>query len=176
MMGEVDEYDERPSNRRRRDSRGRYMMDDDDDDDEERGYSAQMRGGNSYGDIYAEGTIYAPGAMNNRSMGSNAKLKPVDERQAEEWVKHMQGADGSKGGRYEIAETEQHRHQICPECNRWEFYVAMNMMYADYCEAAQKVNADKPEFYARLAKAFLCDEDAGDHKLQKYMMTIPAKH
>ena len=31
---------------------------------------------------------------------------------------------------------------------------------------------DKGEYYAHMAKAFLCDEDASDHKLQKYFMAV----
>jgi hypothetical protein len=61
----------------------------------------------------------------------------------------------------------------CPGCEKWEFYTAINMMYSDYCEAAKKLGVDRADFYALMAKSFLEDKDAGPHKLQKYMMTIP---
>ena len=64
------------------------------------------------------------------------------------------------------------RAGICPESNRWEFYVALNAMYSDHCETAKRMNLDKPEFYAHLAKDFLMDEDAKPHKLRRYMENI----
>lgn len=75
-------YNEGTEARRRRDRRGRYAMggmeyDDDDEDD----YSPRSMGGSKYGDVYAKGTIYAPGAM-NRPMGGmmhDDMSGPVDE-------------------------------------------------------------------------------------------------
>lgn len=174
--------------RRRRVGRGRFLMDD--GEDEARGYNArmmgsypQMHGGNAYGDIYAEGTIYAPGAMNKpKGMHGHHQpeeiFKPVDEQQARKWVKKMtytehDGGEEKHGEKFTTSITEQIRKMICPECKPWEFYVAMNAMYADYCKAAKSSGVDKPEFYGKLAEAFLCDEDAGEHKLQKYMEYIP---
>jgi len=166
--------------RRRRDSRGRYMManrmmdDEYDEEDDPRSYRPNMMGsypktqsGGSYGDIYAD--IYAPNAM-NRPMGSdqNESARPVDEHTARMWVQKMDG-----GEHFKAEHAEQLRMGICPECKKWEYYVAINAMYSDHCETAKKMGVDKPEFYAHLAKDFLCDLDAGPHKLQKYMMTIP---
>lgn len=181
-------YHHETESRRRRDSRGRYMlgsMDDDDDDDE-----TEMRGqtwyppygnippyvppmsmhnpGNSYGDIYAHGSIYAPGAM-NKPMGMHGDMSaPVDEHTARMWVQKMDG-----GQKFTPEQTEQFRASHCPDCSKWEYYVAINAMYSDYCETAKKMNMDKPEFYAMMAKDFLKDKDAGPHKLRKYMETIP---
>ena len=177
-MPPMDEYDDMPhmggyppEARRRRDKRGRYMtagMDYDDDDDED--YSPRSMGGNKYGDIYARGTIYAPGAMNKPMggmMGGDMSA-PVDERTARMWVQRMDG-----GEHFKHEQAEQFRNAICPECERWEYYVAMNAMYSDHCETMKKLGMDKPEAYAHLAKDFLVDKDAGPHKLRKYMETIP---
>ena len=46
-------------------------------------------------------------------------------------------------------------------------------MYSDYHKTAREMGVDKPEYYAMLARDFLCDKDAGPHKLRKYMETIP---
>ncbi|MBP3651975.1 MAG: hypothetical protein J6J78_02755 [Clostridia bacterium] len=172
--------------RRQRDSRGRYMTADDvdyEDEEDGRAYSAgsEMRGGNGYGDIYAKGTIYAPGAMNKPAYHGDrheAMDQPVDERTARKWVKGMkyteqEGGEERHGEKFSVAITEQIRKMACPRCKNWEFYVAMNAMYADYCKVAKKEGVDKPEFYGKLAEAFLCDEDAGEHKLRKYMEIIP---
>lgn len=190
-----------PESRRRRDSRGRYMMDgnrmdadyEDEEDDDKRArsqtwyppygampYVPPMNNippmnmhhpGNSYGDIYAHGSIYAPGAMNKPMggmMGGDMSA-PVDEHTARMWVQKMDG-----GEKFKIEQTEQQRMAVCPDCDRWEFYVAMNAMCNDYCETAKKMNIDRPDYYAHLAKDFLKDKDAKPHKLRRYMEHIAA--
>lgn len=169
------EYDEgryATESRRRRDSRGRYMMDDDDDEFKRHhpgmptGFP-KMQSGGSYGDIYAD--IYAPNAMNRPQQPEHhsGHEEPVDEQTARKWVKKMDG-----GEHFRTEQADQLRAGICPECSRWEFYVALNAMYSDHCETAKRMNLDKPEFYAHLAKDFLMDEDAKPHKLRRYMENI----
>lgn len=61
------------------------------------------------------------------------------------------------------------------EFGRHTFCLAMNMMYSDYCKVAQKFGADRPEFYAEMAKAFLKDKDFdgnGEEKLWLYYKCI----
>ena len=169
--------------RRRRDRRGRYMMggnphmmdDDYEDDYEPRGYRPQMHGGSRYGieNVYAY--VDAPGAM-NRPMGGGIggmqerdMSQPVDEHTARMWVQKMDG-----GEHFKVEQTEQQRNAICPDCNKYEFYVAMNAMWNDYCETAKKMNIDRPDYYAHLAKDFLKDKDAKPHKLRRYMEHIAA--
>lgn len=132
--------------------------------------------GNTYGDIYARGTIYAPGAMNKPSQkmrryeddDDDEYGHKVDEHKARKWVKKM-----SSGEHFKPEQAEQLRTAHAPNCDKWEFYTALNAMYSDYHKTAQKMGVDKPEFYVYLAKDFLDDEDAGPDKLYKYMTTIP---
>ena len=177
-MPPMDGYDDTPhmggygpEARRRRDKRGRYMMGGMDyDDDDEEDYSPRSMSGNKYGDIYARGTIYAPGAMNKPMggmMGGDMSA-PVDEQSARMWVQKMDG-----GEHFKPEQADQFRSAICPHCDKWEYYTAINAMYSDYCETAKKMGMDKPDFYAHMAKDFLMDKDAGPYKLRKYMMTIP---
>lgn len=160
-------YDRRempPESRRRRDRRGRYMMDGMDDDDEDDKYHVKesMHGGAKWeeDDGWCEKL-------------KRTSFKQVDEHQAMEWVSEMESESGKSMPAYRIEETESQRKAMCPDCDKWEFFVAMNAMYADYQPAAVKCGADKPDFYAMMAKLFLNDKDAGKHKLQKYMMVIP---
>lgn len=170
-----------PEARRRRDSRGRYMMGGAEHDE---GMHSQTwyppygaygamppmgmhHPGNSYGDIYAHGTIYAPDAMNKPMMGGDMH-QPVDEHTARHWVSKMEG-----GEKFKAEQAEQLRLAHCPNCDKWEFYVALNMMYSDYCEAFKKLGMDRVDAYVMMAKSFLEDKDAGPHKLRKYMETIP---
>lgn len=172
---------ESPENRRRRSPRtGRYIRgmssEMDDDEYERRGYSPQMHGGNSYGDIYAEGTIYAPGAM-NKPHGHMDKhhSHEIDEEMAMEWVAGMKNADGTKGPHYKIDQVEQWRSTNCMDCEKWPFFVAVNMMYSDYCKTAEKMGVSKLDFYGHMAKDFLKDEDASPDKLYKYKEYIAEK-
>lgn len=168
--------------RRRRDSRGRYMMgsdprmmDDDYDEEDMRSqtwYPPHMMGGSGsrygFGDVYAH--INAPGAMNRPGMMGGDMSTPVDEYTARMWVNEMDG-----GEHFKMEHTEQMRTSVCPDCNKYEFYVAMNAMYSDYCATAKESGMDKVDFYAKLARDFLKDKDAGPHKLRKYMETIPRR-
>ena len=165
-----------PESRRRRDSRGRYMMGAEYDDDEEEmrsqtWYPPHMMGGSGsrygFGDVYAH--INAPNAMNRPGMMESDMSVPVDEHTARMWVQKMDG-----GEHFKVEQTEQQRQAICPDCNRWEWYTAMNAMYSDHCETAKKMNIDRPDYYAHMAKDFLKDSDAKPHKLRRYMEYIAA--
>ena len=165
---------EPPENRRRRRRRtgrfvrGTYGSGDEDEEEMEREYPPHMMYGSAYGDIYAKGTIYAPAAMNRR--GGSEDYGEIDEHKARKWVEKM-----SEGEKFKMELSEQQRQAICPDCDKFEFYVAMNAMYSDYCKTAKKFNLDRPEFYGMLARDFLMDEDAAPHKLEKYMEHIPKK-
>lgn len=178
--------DHDPESRRRRDDRGRYMEGDGWEGDRAyprdqkwyppNGYMPPMgmRPGNTYGDIYAEGTIWAPGAMNKpmEHSGHEQHYGKMDEQTARHWVRKMRNADGTPSPHWQPEQVEPLRMQHCPDCDKWEFWTCMNMMYADYCGVAKKMGIDKPEFYAGMAKAFLEDEDAKGDKLMRYMKAV----
>lgn len=145
-------------------------------------YPMTAREGNSYGDIYAHGSIYAPGAMNKPERDTRSRdrdydhdasdhmFEPVTEHKARKWVEKM-----TTGEKYKPEITEQMRASFCPDCDKWEFYVAMNAMYADYRKTAQEMGMDKADFYARHARDFIKDDDAAPGKVARYMETIPKK-
>ncbi len=133
----------------------------DEDDEEERGKPQR---------VYAAGM-----AWSEQDKGKKHEPKEVDEECAMKWVKAMQGPDGTQMPRFKPDLADQMRQAYCPECKKWEWFVAINMMYADYSEVAKKLGVDRDEYYAHMAKAFLMDEDAGPHKLAKYMEEIPKK-
>ncbi len=159
-----------PKNDRRKEREGRYKAknenwregkyEDDDDDDDEEG-----------------GGKYAGKFRHRKDQGEHEAGQAVefDEQKAKKWVQGMKNGDGSTGEHFKSEQAEQLRTTHCPQCNKTEFWATMNMMYSDYCEAAKKMNVDKPEFYACMAKAFLMDEDAGENKLAKYMKYIAEK-
>lgn len=95
--------------------------------------------------------------------------------QAAAWVGSMKNADGTHGGHWSMEQTEAVRKQRGIECDPVMFYAAMNMMYSDYCKAAEKTGAVSVDFYAYMAKAFLDDEDAAPDKLARYYYCVVAK-
>lgn len=148
---------------RGRKRKGMWDDDDDDDDDEEEGSRKDRDWRKNR--IFASGTVMSePGWM---------KTEKADEEHAHKWVEHMHNADGSMGGHFKPERAEELRKAHYPEGDKWEWYVAINMMYSDYMPVAKKMGVDKDDFYCMMAKAFLDDPDAGEMKLEKYMMHIP---
>lgn len=82
---------------------------------------------------------------------------------AKEWVERMINDDGTTGAHWTVAQTTPLAATAgvtLGTISEAAWNAAMNMMYSDYCAVATKYNANKPEFYADMAKAFLCDKDA----------------
>lgn len=113
-------------------------------------------------------------SQNSREHETDKEVK-FDEHKAKEWVARMKNNDGTTGEHFKAEQTEQMRNAHCPDCDKMEFWAAMNMMYSDYCDVAKKMNIDRPDFYAHMAKAFLMDKDAGEEKMAKYMKYIAEK-
>ena len=113
-------------------------------------------------------------SQNSREHEADEKVM-FDEHKAKEWVSRMKNNDGTTGEHFKAEQTEQMRNAHCPDCDKMEFWAAMNMMYSDYCDVAKKMNIDRPDFYAHMAKAFLMDKDAGEDKMAKYMKYIAEK-
>lgn len=105
--------------------------------------------------------------------GSGAKL---NREMAERWVRGMKNADGSTGAHWTMEQTSaiMERHGL--RCNPVKFWVAMNAVYSDLGEVAEKHGVGNDEFYADMAKSFwLCDKDAVEDKLAAYYENV-VKH
>lgn len=92
-----------------------------------------------------------------------------------EWVDHMENADGTTGGHWSRHEAEVIQAKYGIPCGELEFYVALNMMYSDYCAAVNAEGAGTVALYARMAEAFLKGPDAQPGKLERYYQYI-ARH
>lgn len=103
--------------------------------------------------------------------GSGSGGRPFNREMAQEWVQRMHNADGTTGPHWTMEQTEAARAQHGVNCDPLAFWVAMNMIYSDYSKAAEKIGANKMEFYVCMAKAFLDDKDSrnqGGEKLARY--------
>lgn len=94
--------------------------------------------------------------------------KKLTKSGAEMWVRHMANADGTTGEHWDYNQTEQVRQQKGYNCDPAAFYAAMNMMYSDYSQVARDTGCNTVDFYAGMAKAFLCDADAPADKIERY--------
>ena len=88
--------------------------------------------------------------------GEGARL---NRQTAEKWVRGMKNADGSTGEHWSMEQTSaiMERHGL--RCNPVKFWVAMNAVYSDLSEVAEKHGVGNEEFYADMARAFLMDKD-----------------
>ena len=87
----------------------------------------------------------------------------------------MQNEDGSKGPHWSMDQVEQIMRQKNIQCDPAEFFAAVNAMFSDYSEVAQKHGVNKQDFYIDMAKAFLEDKDAVKDKAAAYYMYV-VKH
>lgn len=129
-----------------------------------------------YGRDYAD---YGDYGMHDYGKSEYGKLSHED---IENWKKHLENQDGTKGEHFKKEQVHQAARQIGvnPEQygNEHIFGLVMNMMYADYCGVAKKFGLDRPDFYAEMAKAFLHDKDFSgkpEEKVYLYYKCIAEK-
>lgn len=115
--------------------------------------------------------VHRNGSM-ERGYGSYDGMQKLTKPMAEEWMRNIHNGDGSTGQHWTLEQTTQVMQQKNYPCDPVEFWVAMNMMYSDYYTTAKKFNVNNADFYAAMAKAFLCDEDAESGKLARYYSAI----
>ena len=82
---------------------------------------------------------------------------------AEKWVRSMQGDDPKSRGEmwtYEDAKMLAEERGLPTEGQDMvDYYVALNMVYNDYCKVAKEHGVDTEDYYADLAHAWLYDRD-----------------
>lgn len=115
---------------------------------------------------------YERGGADSRSIKMPRQHLTHDE--AEEWCDNMANADGTKGPHWTYEQASQLMAQRGIDCDPMDFWVTLNMMHSDYSKVAKAYSTNNPNFYADMAAAFLCDEDAVKDKLVQYWEHIPA--
>lgn len=102
------------------------------------------------------------------------------EADARAWVERMENEDGSVGEHWTMDQTSAAARSIGADLSAVgtaAWYAAMNMVYSDYYSVAHEYGLDRPDFYAKLAQAFLMDKDAGgpQRKIAAYYRCIAEK-
>lgn len=189
---EMDDYNRgRYGGERMRGGEGRYDhgqhggMNDEDWSERRRGRQGRHMSGEEYDEDNYEGGRggYAGRFRHSQNPGKHEAGEDDDdedevefgEHAAKKWVAGMRNNDGTTGEHFKPEIADQLRTTLCPGCDKTEFWAAMNMVYSDYCDVFKKLNVDRPETYAHMAKAFLMDKDAGEGKLAKYMKYVAGK-
>lgn len=190
-MGHYPPMYNEPESRRRRDSRGRYTSEMDGGEaryemNNRTRMEAEDRRPMQIGFRYEEDTEryhtdvgyprmneteHRRGKMEKGHAQSDA-WKKLDKKTADEWLKNLKNADGSRGPHWTMEQTKTVMEQLGIDCEPMEGWVAMNMLYSDYVDVAKKMGVNNVDFWASMAKAFLDDEDAVPDKLAMYYECI----
>lgn len=88
----------------------------------------------------------------------------ITDDEARAWVAKMENEDGSIGEHWTEDQTSAAARSIGVDLSAVgtaAWYAAMNMIYSDYYGVAHEYGLNRPDFYAKLAQAFLMDKDAG---------------
>ncbi len=101
-------------------------------------------------------------------------MEQLTEEAATAWVSKLKNTDpehpvGPKWSRETIKPLAMKHGFNTPE-KQLEFWVVMNMMYSDYAETAKKNGVSNMDFFADMAKAWMKDKDAVEHKTAAYIM------
>ena len=164
---------------RRRGANGRYMRDRADRRyDDRRDYNDRRRGGRDpYEDDERDYRAYRS-SNDGHGHEPNLKLPKEDMRR---WGDMLVNADGSEGMHFDkrmLMDRIKHMDADMEGYTEEDLCMAANMLYSDYCEVLKPYisrDAEKEaDFYLKMAKAFLEDEDApdGSAKLAMYYFCI----
>lgn len=101
-----------------------------------------------------------------------------DEEHARMATEDMENEDGSKGPHWTVEETTSTANQYginfkSEKFNKWDWYVAMNMMWSDYYKVVMAITGTSSvKSFAELAKAWLSDKDIAEGKMWHYFVYI----
>lgn len=93
-------------------------------------------------------------------------------------VEGMENEDGTKGPHWTVEETTSVANKLginlkTEKHNKWDWYVAMNMIYSDFYKAVVAMTGSaNTKYFAELAKAWLCDKDVSEGKMWHYYVNI----
>ena len=100
-------------------------------------------------------------------------MEQLTEEIATAWVEDLENTDPEhpKGPKWtrEAVKPLALKHGFTTPEKQLEFWAVMNMMYSDYAETAKKHGVSTLDYYADMAKAWMRDKDAVEHKTAAYI-------
>lgn len=96
-----------------------------------------------------------------------------NEEHARKAVMKMENEDGTRGPHWSIEETttlaSQYGISLTGKYNRYDWYVALNMVYSDYYRVIMNITgSNNTKHYVEFAKAWLNDKDIDEGKMWYY--------
>lgn len=100
-----------------------------------------------------------------------------NEEHARKAVSKMENEDGSRGPHWSIEETttlaNQYGINLGNKFNRYDWYVALNMVYSDYYKVIVSIaNSNTVKHFVEFTKAWLCDRDIDEGKMWYYYIYV----
>lgn len=100
-----------------------------------------------------------------------------NEEKARKAVSKMENEDGTRGPHWSIEETtslaNQHGIRLDEKFNKYDWFVALNMMYSDYCRVLVNITgSNNTKNYVELAKAWMADKDIDEGKMWFYYVYV----
>lgn len=94
-----------------------------------------------------------------------------NEEHARKAVMKMENEDGTRGPHWSIEETttlaSQYGISLTGKYNRYDWYVALNMVYSDYYRVIMNITgSNNTKHYVEFAKAWLNDKDIDEGKME----------
>ena len=95
-----------------------------------------------------------------------------NEEHARKAVMKMENEDGTRGQHWSLEETSalasQYGISLSGKFNRYDWYVALNMVYSDYYKVLLNITgSNNVKHYVEFAKAWLNDKDIDEGKIQR---------
>lgn len=100
-----------------------------------------------------------------------------NEETARKAVSKMENEDGSRGPHWSLEETtalaNQHGINLNGRFNRYDWYVALNMIYSDFYKVIVSItNTNNVRNFVEFAKAWLADKDIDEGKMWYYYVYV----
>lgn len=100
-----------------------------------------------------------------------------NEEHARKAVSKMENEDGTRGPHWSLEETtalaSQYGISLGSRFNRYDWYVALNMVYSDYYKVIMSITSSaNTKAFVELAKAWLHDKDLDEGKMWYYYIYV----
>lgn len=100
-----------------------------------------------------------------------------NEEHARKAVSKMENEDGTRGPHWSIEETtalaSQYGINLGSRFNRYDWFVALNMVYSDYYKVIiSMTNSNSTKHFVELAKAWINDKDIDEGKMWYYYVLL----
>lgn len=103
-----------------------------------------------------------------------------NEEHARKAVSKMENEDGTRGPHWSVEETtalaSQYGINLGSRFNRYDWFVALNMVYSDYYKVIiSMTNSNSTKHFVELAKAWINDKDIDEGKMWYYYIYVTYK-